>query len=79
MTASKPARRRFFVEAALGAGTLMLAIVTLIDAEWIEAIFDVDPDGGSGALEWLIVAVLAVSTVVFGLLARTEWRRRATA
>jgi hypothetical protein len=72
-------RRRFWIELALAAVTGVLAVVTLISHEWIEIVFGVDPDGGSGALEWGIVVVLALATVVFALLARVEWRRSAAA
>ncbi|HVA21396.1 MAG TPA: hypothetical protein VNN74_04795 [Candidatus Micrarchaeia archaeon] len=41
---------------------------------WIEAVFHVDPDHGSGAIELLVLA--AVVMVLAGALVR--WRRRAT-
>ena len=68
-------RARFRIEAGLALLTLALLVTTLISREWIEFVFGVDPDGGSGALEWAIVAVLAFATVAFGLLARVEWQR----
>jgi hypothetical protein len=73
------ARTRMWIELGLAIATGALLILTLISREWIEEIFGVDPDGGSGALEWLIVAGLAIATVSFSLLARAEWRRAATA
>lgn len=56
--------------AALSAGLLL----ALINKEWIETVFGIDPDAGSGVLEWAIVA--ALSAVALGLLAssRVEWR-----
>jgi hypothetical protein len=51
--------------------------LTLFRRDWIEAIFRVDPDQHTGALEWLIVAALLVATAMFGSLARSEWRRNA--
>ena len=67
-------RNRFWVEIVLGGATAVLAILTVISREWIELIFGVDPDRGNGALEWGIVAALAATTVLLGLLARAEWK-----
>jgi hypothetical protein len=69
------ARMRFWVEVGLGVTSTLLLLLTLVTREWIELLFGVDPDGGSGALEWLIVACLVVMTLVFGALARRERRR----
>lgn len=57
--------RRFWTEIGLGAACLVLLVLTAAWPEWIEAIFGVEPDGGSGALEWALVVVLAVCA--FGL------------
>jgi hypothetical protein len=50
-------------------------VLTLVEREWIELVFGVEPDRGDGSLEWTIVAVLLVATIVFAWLARAEWRR----
>ena len=70
-------RTRFWVETAFGSVVGILAVITVFWREWIEMLFGVDPDGGSGALEWTIVAVLAALAVAFGLVARNELRRAA--
>lgn len=68
-------RPRFWLEIVLGSLSGALFLVTLIWRDWIELLFDVDPDAGSGAVEWLIVAVTALVTVLCALGARIEWRR----
>ena len=72
-------RRRFWVETGLaGAGALLL-VVTVIWRDWLEIVYGVDPDGGSGAMEWLIVVIAAAGSTLFSALARVEWRRWRTA
>ena len=71
----RKARVRFWIEVILAAVTAALLLLTLISREWIEEVFGVEPDAGSGALEWAIVIALAVATVAFSLLARAEWKR----
>jgi len=71
------ARVRFWIEVILAAVTAALLLLTLISREWVEEVFGVEPDAGSGALEWAIVIALAVATVAFSLLARAEWKRGA--
>jgi hypothetical protein len=68
-------RRRFWVEVALGSLSALLFVVTLIRHDWIEILFDVEPDAGSGALEWVIVAGTALVAGLCALGARMEWRR----
>ena len=66
---------QFWIEAVLGILAAALAVLTLFTREWIEAIFGVDPDHGSGLLEWLIVAVLASAACLFAVRARVDLRR----
>jgi len=51
------------IETGLAAAAGLLAIVTLIWPTWIETLFGVEPDGGSGEAEWLVVVVLALVAV----------------
>jgi len=74
---TRAVRSRFWVETAFGSLAGLLAVVTVFSREWLEVLFGVDPDGGSGALEWTIVAVLAALALAFGLAARGELRRAA--
>jgi hypothetical protein len=66
-------RRRFWTETVLAIATGVLAVVTALVPDWIEVVFRVDPDAGSGAAEWGIVAVLAVVSLGLGLAARREY------
>ena len=70
-------RRRtlFWWEAAAAFLSLALLLVTLVSRDWIEEVFGVDPDGGSGMVEWGIVIGLAVAALLSTTLATREWRR----
>jgi len=70
-------RRRFYIEASLAGLTALLTVVTLISREWIEIVFGVDPDGGSGALEWAIVGCLAFISIALSVAAWRESARSA--
>jgi hypothetical protein len=65
----------FWLETGMAIVTGVLFIITLVHRDWIETIFNIDPDNGSGTLEWLIVGVLLVVTVTLFTLASFEWRR----
>lgn len=69
----------FWIELGLAVAAAVLFLATLVSREWIELVFGVDPDGGSGALEWAIAAGMLTASVTFGALARREWARVATA
>ena len=70
---------RFWIEAALAALCGLLFVLTLVWRDWIEETTGYDPDRRSGSAEWALVGLLLVATIVFGLLARTQWRGRASA
>ena len=71
----KALRGRFWFETVLAILTGIMFVITLVWHDWIEIIFNVDPDQGSGLLEWLVVGALLVVTIVLFVLARYEWRK----
>jgi tetrahydromethanopterin S-methyltransferase subunit E len=71
----KALRLRFWLEAGAATVTGLLFVITLFWHDWVEIIFDVDPDHGNGLLEWSIVGALLVVTVILFVSARYEWRR----
>jgi uncharacterized membrane protein len=66
---------RYRLEVIAAAVTGLAAVLTAIVPDWIEEVFHIDPDGGNGAVEWLIVAALALATIALGALAWRERRR----
>jgi hypothetical protein len=64
---------RYRLEVIAAAVTGLAAVITAIVPDWIEEVCHIDPDGGNGAVEWLIVAALALATIALGALA---WRER---
>jgi hypothetical protein len=60
MSHTRSIRRRAWFEWAVASAASVLAVVTLVWHNWIEIVFGVDPDEGSGAVEWAIVLVLAL-------------------
>jgi hypothetical protein len=65
------------LETVLAAAAALLAVLTAVRPTWIEAVTRLDPDGGSGAAEWGLVAVLAMVALAGALLARRDYRAAA--
>jgi hypothetical protein len=63
----------FYVLAGLSVAAALAGM--LLGAEWIEELTGFEPDGGSGALELLVVVVPALAAVGFGLLGHRVLRR----
>ncbi|GAA4587015.1 hypothetical protein BJY16_008101 [Actinoplanes octamycinicus] len=60
-----PARLRLILAAA-GAALMFLAALF---PTWIEGVTSLDPDGGSGAVEWLLPLPFAAAALLLGALA----------
>jgi hypothetical protein len=69
---SRHLRRRFRIELVLACISFALFILTLISAEWIEELTGLEPDAGSGALEWIITIAFAAAALVLFVLARRD-------
>lgn len=67
-------RTRFWFEASAAFVSLVCCVVTALTPAWLEAVFGIDPDGGSGAIEWLIVVVASGTTLATLLAACLELR-----
>jgi hypothetical protein len=65
----------FWFEVGLAIAAFILAIVTMIWRDWIEIVFRIDPDEGSGALEVIVVVGLLGVSIASTLLAGHDWRR----
>jgi len=71
-------RARFWIELFAAVLCGLLAILTLTAGEWIEILFGLDPDAGSGTAEWLVVVLLGAGVVMSALLAGYELQRSST-
>jgi hypothetical protein len=68
-------RIRVRIETILAIVGVLLSLLTLVWPEWIEEIFGVEPDGGSGELEWVIALGFLALGIGLGALARRDQRR----
>jgi ABC-type thiamin/hydroxymethylpyrimidine transport system permease subunit len=70
-------RRRLRIEVVLALVSAVLCVLTLVFPQWIEELTGLEPDAGSGALEWIVAGIFLVAAVVSGVLARRDYRRLA--
>jgi hypothetical protein len=78
MRAARKSRKTesiFWAECTLGAASTVLAALTIVVPDWIEAAFGVDPDHGNGVFEWLLTITLM--SIAVSLFAAARQRRRA--
>lgn len=67
-------RSRLRLEVALAVASLVLGLLALVWPAWIEAVFRVDPDAGSGSLEWAVAAVFLLLAAGSALTAAGDLR-----
>lgn len=76
---SSKVRARLWLETALASLCGFLAVLTVFNRQWIEALTGFDPDRHNGSLEWAVVVGLSLLSVAFAKAARAEQRRPAVA
>ncbi len=67
---------RFWADLVGACTSVLLFVVTLTTPDWIEAVFGVDPDHGSGRLELAVLGACLLSTLTLSLMARRDWLAR---
>jgi len=70
-----PISRTFVIETVLFIVAALNVVLTLLWPDWIEIVFRVDPDNHSGSFEWALAGVAVAIAVLFGILARREWKK----
>ena len=65
---------RYRVECLLTIVSGVALLLAVVAPQWLEGVSGLEPDGGSGAVEWGLASALAVSTAMWFLLARRHRR-----
>lgn len=68
-------RRRFWLDVGAALAAMLVLAVTAVQPMWVESVLGLDPDAGSGAVEWLYAGLVAGVAAGSSLLARAELRR----
>src|SRR6478672_250248 len=66
---------QFWIELTFAVASAFLTVLTMVWPDWIEGLFGLDPDGGSGSSEWGITLAFIVATVALAALTGRTWRR----
>jgi len=74
-TGRRALQRRLHLEMRLAYLSAAMGVLTVLWNDWIEVAFHIDPDNGSGALEWGLVAIFVAASVVLATVARRDRRR----
>jgi apolipoprotein N-acyltransferase len=65
--------KRSFTGAGIAATLALLAALTAFHPNWIELAFGIDPDSGSGLMEWALVLAPALVAIACGTVAWRKW------
>jgi hypothetical protein len=68
-------RRRILLQMIFAATGFVLSLLTIVWPKWIEELVGVEPDAGSGALEWIIALGLLGAAAILALSARRGRQR----
>jgi hypothetical protein len=69
--------RRYRLQGAFAAICAVLTIAAAVLPVWIERLTGLEPDSGSGELEWLLAVAAGAVSITFGVLAYRTRRRLA--
>ena len=69
----------FWAESALACITGVLAVLTAVWPDWIEAVTGLQPDNHNGSFERMLVVGAGLAAVILATLARRAWRAAAIA
>jgi hypothetical protein len=62
------------IEVVLAIVFAVLAVMTVMDPQWIEQLLTVEPDNGSGLAEWGITLAFGAASILATVLAGRDWR-----
>jgi hypothetical protein len=69
--------RRYRLQVAFAAACAVLTMAAAVLPMWIERLTGLEPDAGSGELEWLLAVAAGALSIAFGVLAYHTRRRLA--